>query len=180
MRRLRTPRAIGCIEELPDAASEGRSTYFNERSCEVWSAQWSQHMWAKETYQKERVCHESVSEDRPADHSSGSLAAVGNRRDSDSDDDADEFVAGVGDQVVDLALGVDVEEVPPQPEKHEFKYDDDASVAECDAEQLGLEFAVQAGDHGGQQDVGREGHDGDVHVGAVDVVSWGEERGCAA
>jgi hypothetical protein len=35
MRRLRTPRAIGCMDELPAAASEGRSTYFNERSCVI-------------------------------------------------------------------------------------------------------------------------------------------------
>lgn len=134
----------------------------------------------KKTYQEERIGHKSVSKDRPADHSSGSLAAVGNRRNGNGDDDADEFVTGVGDKVVDLAFGVDVEEVPSQPKKNELEDNDDAGVAECDAEQLGLEFAVKTGDHCGQQDVGCEGHDGDVHVGAVDVVSWREEGGCAA
>lgn len=172
MRRLRTPRAIGCMDELPDAASEGKSTYFNERSCVLWSVQRSQHIRAKRTYQEERIGHESVSKDCPTDPSSGSLAAVGNRRNGNGDDDADEFVARVGDQVVNLTLGVDVEEVPSQPEQDELEDDDHTGVAECYAEQLGLEFAVETGDHGGKQDVGGEGHDGDVHVGAVDVVSW--------
>jgi hypothetical protein len=135
---------------------------------------------SKKTYQKERIGHESVPEHRPADHSSGSLAAVGDRRNGNGDDDADELVAGVGDQVVNLALGVDIEEVPPQPQKNQLEDDDHAGVAECYAEQLGLEFAVEAGDHGGQQDVGCESHDGDVHVGAVDVISWREEGGSAA
>ena len=172
MRRLRTPRAIGCMEELPDAASEGKSTYFNERSCELSSAQRSRHQRAKKTYQEERIGHESVSKDRPADHTSSSLTTIGNGRNGNGDDDADKLVAGVGDQVVNLALGVDVQEVPSQPEQDELEDDDHTGVAECYAEQLGLEFAVETSDHGGQQDVGREGHDGDVHVGAVDVVSW--------
>ena len=129
-------------------------------------------MKARKTYQEERVGHESVSKDRPANPSSGSLAAVGDCRNGNSDDDADEFVARVSDQVVDLAFGVDVKEVSSQPEQDELEDDDDAGVAECDAEQLGLEFAIEAGDHCGQKDVCGEGHDGDVDVGAVDVIPW--------
>lgn len=124
------------------------------------------------TYQEERIGHESISKDRPTDPPSSSLAAVGNRRNGNGDDDADEFVAGVSDEVVDLAFGVDVEEVPSEPEQDELEDDDHTGVAECYAEQLGFEFTVETRDHGGQQDIGREGHDGDVHVGAVDVVSW--------
>jgi len=130
-------------------------------------------MRVKETYQEERICHESVSKDRPADPTSRSFAAVGDCRNGDGDDDADELVAGVGDQVVDLAFGVDVEEVASQPEQDELEDDDHTCVAECYSEQFRLEFTVQAGDHCGKEDVGCESHDGDVDVGAVDVVSWG-------
>jgi len=138
----------------------------------MWSIQRPRRIGAKKTYQEERIGHESVSKDGPADHSSSSLTAVGNCRNGNGDDDADELVARVGDQVVNLAFGVDVEEIPSQPEQDELEDDDHTGVAECYAEQLGLEFTVETGDHGGQQDVRRECHDGDVHVGAVDVISW--------
>jgi len=38
-----------------------------------------------------------------------------------------------------------------------------------------MEGPTQAGEEGGEQDVGHEGHDGDVHVRGVEVVAGGQE-----
>lgn len=178
MRRLRWPRAMGCMEAFPAAASEGRSTYFNERNCRVLSVK---GLWQvdEETYQEKGIGHKSVAEHSPAHPSSGALSTVGDGCDGNCGNDTNELVTGIRNQIVNLALRVDVEEVPSQPKQYKLKNDDHASIAERDAQQLGLELSIQACDHCGEQDVGGESHDGDVDVGTVDVVSWRQE-GCAA
>ena len=75
---------------------------------------------------------------------------------------------------------MDAEEVLAGPEDEELEADDDGGVGEGDAEELGLEAPVQAGEEGGQEDVGREGHEGDVHVGGVEVLARGQEVGRGA
>lgn len=85
------------------------------------------------TYQEKGVRHESVSKNSPADPSASALSAVGDGGDSNGDNDTDELVARVRDQVVNLALGVDVEEVPSQPKQDKLENDDHAGIAERDS-----------------------------------------------
>jgi hypothetical protein len=131
-----------------------------------------------QTYQEECVCHESVTEHSPTYPTSCSLAAVGDGSNRNGNNDTDEFVARVSHQIVDLALRVDVQEVPSQPKQNKLQDDDNAGVAESNTEQLGLKLSVQTRDHRGKQDVSCEGHHRDVNVRAVDVVPRRQER-CA-
>ncbi|KAJ8610738.1 hypothetical protein MRB53_038380 [Persea americana] len=127
------------------------------------------------THQEERICEESVGEHRPPCPSSGAFASIERRSDSNGDDDADELVAAVGHEVVDLAVAADVQEIPTEPEHDQLQQDDNACVGEGDAKQLRLEFAVQARNQGGEQNVGDECHGGDVHVGRIDIFARREE-----
>ena len=103
-----------------------------------------------QTYQEECVCHESVTEHSPTYPTSCSLAAVGNGSNRNGNNDTDEFVARVSHQIVDLALRVDVQEVPSQPKQNELQDDNHAGVAESDTEQLRLELSVESRNHCGK------------------------------
>ena len=124
------------------------------------------------TYQEKRISHKRVPKNAPPNPPSRPLTSIQHGTQPYRHNDPDKLVAGVSDEVVDLALGADVEEVAAEPEDDELEDDDDGGVGEGDAEELGLEFAVQAGDEGGEEDVGYEGHGGDVHVWAVIVSTW--------
>ena len=115
-------------------------------------------------YQEERISHECIPKDPPSNPTSRSRTRVHHAADPDRHNDAHELVSGVGDQVVDLALGIDVEEVSAEPKHQQFEDDYDTGVGEGDAKELGFEFAVQTRDHGREEDIGHEGHDGDVHI----------------
>jgi len=134
-------------------------------------------MW---TYQEKRVRHKSIAEHSPSYPASRSLAAVGNGRNGNGDDDTDKLVARVGHQIVDLALGVDVQEVSSQPKQNKLQDDDHARIAESDAQQLRLELSVESCNHRGKQDVRCEGHYRNVDVGAVNIVPRRQERCTAA
>ena len=123
------------------------------------------------THQEERVCEERVEEDAPADPAARPLAAVDNLRDGDGDDDADKLVPRVRDQVVQLGGVGDAHEVASELEDGDLEEHRHEGSRRRVPEQLGLELAPKAGHEGRQQDVRHDGHDGDVHVGAVDVVA---------
>ena len=93
------------------------------------------------------------------------------------DDDADELVAGVGDEVEELGLVGDGQDVGAELQRADLEDDDHEGGGGGEAEEFGVEGAAEAGEERGEQDVGDEGHDGDVHVGAVDVLAWREEEG---
>lgn len=132
------------------------------------------------TYQEECIRHESVPKHGPAHPAAGSLSTVENGGDGNGHDYADEFVARVCDQVVDLAFRVDVQKVASKPKQDELQNDDHTGIAESDSQQLGLELSVQSCNHGRKQDICGESHDRDVDVRAVDVVPGGQERRAAS
>jgi len=70
---------------------------------------------------------------------------------------------------------LDVEEILSQPKQQEFEEDYQTRVCSRDAKERGVKTSVQPGDEGGEEDVGYEGHEGDVHIRTVDILSWGEE-----
>lgn len=123
------------------------------------------------TYQEEGIGQKSVDEYRPANPPAGALSTVGQLGDGHGDDDADKLVARVRDEVVQLGVVGDAQEVAAEFEGHDLHHDDHQHRGGGEAEQLRLELAAQAGDDRRQEDVGDDGHDGDVHVRAVDVVA---------
>ena len=159
----RCDRAIVCMDGLPGDWSEGRSTYFRLRSWKMLSVS-ELGDFETGTYQEESVGHERIAKHSPSDPSSCAGAGIHNTADANCDNHTDELVARVCHEIIDLALGVDVKEVPAQPENYQFENNDDTGIGESDAEKLRLKFAVEASDEGRKEDVGDESHDGDVHV----------------
>lgn len=95
------------------------------------------------------------------------------------DDDVDELVARVGDEVEELRGRGDGEEVGACLDDDDFGAHDGDGDGCCVAEELGVEGAAETGEQGGEQDVGDEGHGGDVHVGRVWVFARRQVEGCA-
>ena len=134
----------------------------------------------RETYQEEGVCQERVGEDGPANPAAGSTTTVPRFGNGKRDDDADELVAGVGDEVEQLALAVDAEEVHDELEEDDFGDHHHEGGAGDGAQQLGLEGAAQPRQQRVQQDVRHECHQRDVHVRAVDVLARRQEEALLA
>lgn len=132
----------------------------------------------RRTYQEERVGHEGVGEDGPAEPAT---TATKGARDGKIDNDANELVARVGNKVKPLRLVADAEHIRAELEKDQFDNDNGKGVRGCDTKQLGLERAPEAGHEGAEKNVRYKGHDRDVHVRRVDVFSrWQEERPTSA
>lgn len=72
------------------------------------------------SYQEESIGGEGVQEDNPTHIASQISAMVGDRSGYYGDNDANEFVTTVGNQIVNLALTLNVQEVLSQPQDHQF------------------------------------------------------------
>jgi hypothetical protein len=133
-----------------------------------------------DSYQEESIRHESIPKHSPANPSTSTLSTIRDRRRSNCNNDSDKLVSRVRYQVIKLALGINAQKIPPQPQKHLLQENNHTRVAERHAQQLRLELPIQSRYQCAQQHVGCESHYGDVHVRAIDVFPWWEERGGAA
>lgn len=131
------------------------------------------------TYQEERIGQICIGEDPPSDPASCAFPAVEDGCNRNGENDTNKLVSAVGHQVVDLALAADVQQVSAQPQHHQLKQNDDAGVAEGDAQKLWLKLPIEACDQCRQQYVCDEGHERDIHVGRVDIFAGWEELDCA-
>ncbi len=77
-----------------------------------------------------------------------------------------------------MAVVADGEDVSSEFETEDLEHDDGAGGGGGEAHDFGVEGAVEAGEEGGEEDVGYHGHDGDVHVWGVEVGAGGEEVVC--
>lgn len=75
------------------------------------------------TYEEERIGEERVCKECPSNPASGALARGKHFRDDECDDNADEFVARVGEQVEELGLIANAEKIHCQLETDDFEYD---------------------------------------------------------
>lgn len=162
----------------PEELSEGSRTYFRLRNCETLVSNpiltLRRRCCVAKTHQKESIRHKGICEHRPPNPSRPTSALILAHREDRAQpycrDDADKLVAGVGDEIIDLGFGGDVQEVAAKPEHDELEEDDDGGIGEGQAEELWFEFAVHARDERGEEDVCHKGHGGDVHV-------WNNEQG---
>lgn len=168
---------------LPAEAEEsGRRTYLRERiySCSHALATLTSgaayvviERW--DTYKKQRISTETVKEYQPPHPSASALASIENLCYHKRNNYPDEFIPAIRHQIQKLAFVADAENVCPALEA-EYLDDYDREGGRCgEAHDFGVEGPAQAGEEGGEQDVGHEGHDGDVHVGGVEVVARGQE-----
>ena len=128
------------------------------------------------THEEEGVSQVSVGKDRPANITTSTLAACHDSSQSNGEDDTDEFVARISDQIQPLRLIRDVQEVGTELEKQKFDDDNGKGIGSGHAEQLWSEGALQTGEQGGQENVGNKGHDWNVHVGTVDILTGRQEH----
>lgn len=75
------------------------------------------------TYQKERVCKVGVDKDQPANPATGTLAAVKDLGNDNSDNNSDKLVPRIGNQVKKLGLARDAQEVASQLQEEDLNDD---------------------------------------------------------
>lgn len=123
------------------------------------------------TYQEQRVGQESVEEHAPANPPTGTLATVQNLGHSDSDDDTDKLVTGVSDQIVKLRIVRDAQQVAAQLETEDLCHDYYQGCRRRVSEKFWLKLPAETSKECREKDVRHDSHNGNVHIGAVDVVS---------
>lgn len=96
------------------------------------------------SHQKESIGKESVYEHGESHISSQSSAMVGDRCGYYGDNNAHELVATVGNQIINLALTLDVQKVLSQPQDDQFESKNNEAICESDAKQLRLELSIQS------------------------------------
>lgn len=74
-------------------------------------------------YQEERVCKVGVDKDQPANPAAGTLAAVKDLGNDNSDNDPDKLVPRIGNQVKELGLARDAQEVASQLQEEDLNDD---------------------------------------------------------
>lgn len=97
------------------------------------------------TYQEEGVRHECVPEHGPANPTSTSFATAHDAADCDSDYNADELVARVGDEIEPLRFVRDAEQICTELEQDQLNQDHCKCIGGCQAEKLRSESAPETG-----------------------------------
>lgn len=129
------------------------------------------------THEEEGVGEVSVCKDRPANITTSTLAACHDGGQGNCEDNTDKFVTRIGNQIQPLRLVRDVQEVCAEFKEQKLDDDNSKGIGSSQAEQLWTESALQTGEEGRKEDVGDKSHDGNVHVGAVDVLARRQEHG---
>lgn len=168
---------------LPAEAEEsGRRTYLRERIYSYSHALATPVSGAihvvtqrKSTYQKQRVSPETIKEHQPPHPTASALAPVEYLCYHKRHNHPDEFISAVRHQIQKLAFVADAENVCAALEAEDLDNYDCESGGCGESHDFGVEGPAQTGKECGEQDVGHEGHDGDVHIGRVEVITGGQE-----
>lgn len=117
------------------------------------------------------ICTEAVEEDDPVDHCSAKAKPRGKMRQKQRDNNMDKLVATVCDQIEELRGTANGEQ------KGASAYNENLQKGnrDCDSgrvtQQLWVEGAPQSSQQRREEDVGDEGHYGNVHVRRVDIFA---------
>ena len=127
------------------------------------------------TDQEERVGVETIQEYPPPPPAPRPGAPVDDLAYDHCHDNPHEFIPAIRDQIQQLALVADTKHIRPKLQSQNLHGHDRERSRGRQAHDLRMESAAQPREEGAEQDVGHEGHDGDVHVGGVEVVARGQE-----
>lgn len=126
----------------------------------------------RKTYEEKRICGKEIGKHRPPDdavHTDALADQYGQYR-------AEELVPAVPQQVQQLAVAAaNAQQICTQLQNSELKEQDGEGGARGLGQLLGVKVAPDTGQKTVEEDVGHEGHEGDVEVGRVDVVARREE-----
>ena len=127
-------------------------------------------------YQEERICKKGVQEYRPANPAASPSTPTQDFCHNKGGNDADEFVSRIGDQVQQLALVADTQDIHGNIQTHELQRHKPDCGREYGAEKLWSKRSSHPSKKCGEEDVGDERHDRDVHIWRIDVVSRRKEE----
>lgn len=129
------------------------------------------------TYQEECVGQVSVDKNRPANPASSSTPGGEDLRRNQSSNNSHKLVSGVGHQIQQLRIVVDAENVHGHLQAQDLKDDHCNRRGGNRAQKLWVEVPTESSQQYRQENVCHHSHNGDVHIGRVEIVSRGEEHG---